>query len=119
MNVHIGCWNLFFFSSPFGSQDAGDRPLSSRQEAGKAFRTDQHSRKDLNMPKIPSSPIKWLIQITQRNPQKLHTHAQSFQSLVPHYKIVSRQSRITRYLRKPSNRKDRDKTEKSHSDKTV
>lgn len=25
MNVHIGCWNLFVFSSPFGSQDAGDR----------------------------------------------------------------------------------------------
>lgn len=37
MKVHIGCWNLFLFSSPFGSQDAGDRPLSSRQENGPAY----------------------------------------------------------------------------------
>lgn len=87
MNVHIGCWNLFLLSSPFGSQDAGDISLSSRQEAGKAFRIDQPSRKGLNILKIPSSPIKWLCRITHRNPQKLHTHAQSFQSLVPLYKI--------------------------------
>lgn len=105
------CWllNQFLFSSLFGSQNTGTKTLSSRQETGKFFRVDQPKRKDLNVLKIPSSPIIWPSQITHRDGYRwLASHIYSELPVFgPSLLNINKQPRITRYLWKRFNMKER------------